>query len=165
MTESELIGLGYAELQGMMLSPNEPAKISMWPETQIWLYLALSIFVLLVYVANRWYCYRKRTAYRRAAIYALKTVGDDGNAIADILRRTALVAFPRAQVAALHGENWLKFLDKTLVSSAINSSKCFESDAGRQMLVAPYRNKASCIAGLNALACHWIRHHRQEEKL
>ena len=53
----------------------------------------------------------QRNAYRRAALQELATA--DAGAISAILKRTALAAFPREQVASLSGAEWLAFLDRT----------------------------------------------------
>ena len=53
----------------------------------------------------------QRNAYRREALRALETA--DGRDISAILKRAALAAFPREQVASLNGAAWLAFLDRT----------------------------------------------------
>lgn len=156
MKEADLIGMGYPEMLGLILPPTEPTPISMWPETQAWIWLGVLACALLGYAAFRWHRYRKLNAYRRAAVSALSEVGNDATAIATILRRTALAAYPRSLVAGLHGEDWLRFLDKTWGRPG------FESDMGRKMLSAPYRSDQLILDGLNDLACDWVRHHNAE---
>jgi hypothetical protein len=55
---------------------------------------------------------RRRNAYRRAGL----TLLESANTVYDInvvLKRVALAVFPREQVAALHGENWIQFMQST----------------------------------------------------
>lgn len=157
MTEEDLIGKSLIEMQAMLVPPFEPPRISMWPETEAWIWLGLVVFALLTYLVFRWFRYLKANAYRRAAVAELNTVGDDAGAIAAIVRRTALAVYPRTVVAALHGEDWLRFLDKTRGKAG------FETDKGRKMLQAPYLAEPVYVAGLNGLAADWVRHHRVGE--
>ncbi len=156
MTEEDLIGKNLIELQSMMMPPSEPPSVSLWPETEVWTWLGFAVGALAVYAIVRLYRQRRANAYRRAAVMALSTAGEDAAAIAEILRRAALVAYPRRMVAALHGEDWLRFLDRT------RGRKGFESDLGRAMLRAPYRDSSQGNEGLNDLATDWVRHHSVE---
>jgi hypothetical protein len=156
MTEEDLIGKNLIELQRMIVPPAEPPPISLWPETEAWIWLGIGLYLLATYAVIKWHDYRKANAYRRAAVVALKTVGEDAAAIAAILRRAALAAYPRSAVAALHGEDWLRLLDKT------RGKKGFETDLGRKMLRAPYRASQESVEGLNRLATDWVRHHSAE---
>ena len=51
-------------------------------------------------------------AYRRAALKELRAA-DDVGAIADILKRTALCAYPRTQIASLSGLAWCHWLGES----------------------------------------------------
>jgi Ca-activated chloride channel family protein len=73
-----------------------------------------------------------------------------------LVRRTALAAFPRKQVAPLTGAAWLAFLDRTSDASE------FSQGAGRWLASAPYARAApddgerSALIGLTR---RWIRGH------
>lgn len=159
MTEQDLLGKSYMELQAMFVAPSEPARISMTPATEGWLWVGLVVVALLAVCLVKWIKYRTANAYRRAGLSALKLAGDDAGAIADVLRRVALVAYPRKSVAALHGDDWLRFLDSSWAKSG------FESDIGRKMLAAPYHAIPTSVTGLNRLAADWVRHHKVEAEL
>ena len=67
----------------------------------------------------------RRNAYRREALRQLDAVDPGG--ISTVLKRTALAAWPREQVAALTGAAWLAFLDRTGRTTA------FTDGAGRHI--------------------------------
>ncbi len=80
-----------------------PAPVSLWPQTAGWVWLGLILLLLAALGLRRWLRWRRANAYRGAALVAVATAGRDPVALAAILRRTALAAFPRAPVAGLHG--------------------------------------------------------------
>lgn len=89
-----------------------PAAPHFWPPASgFWILVAL-ILMLLISVA--WYITqaRRRNAYRRAGL----TLLESANTVYEInvvLKRVALAVFPREQVAALHGEDWIQFMRST----------------------------------------------------
>lgn len=129
----------------------------MWPETQAWIWLSIALLAVVLWALWRWNTYRKANAYRRAALAELEGVGDDPVAVASILRRTALVAYPRSKVANLAGDKWLAFLD------ARTSENAFATEMGREMTSAPYRGNTNPVVGINDCAGDWIRQHKQWE--
>lgn len=89
--------------------------VSWWPPAPAWYVLTGAVLVLAsAAVIARWQ--RRRTnAYRVTALAELKRVGRDPDAlmrIAEILKRTALAAAPRRQVAALSGGRWVQWLNE-----------------------------------------------------
>ncbi|MDV7144967.1 DUF4381 domain-containing protein [Tropicimonas sp. TH_r6] len=152
----ETEGKNLIELLDMLKPIPEPEPISMFPATSGWIWLGLALAALLLWAALLARRHWRANAYRRAALAELDGVGEDPVAIAEILRRTALVAFPRAQVAGLSGDDWLAFLDDSHGGSG------FASDLGEILLTAPYRQlDAPETAGLHRLARSWIRTHRR----
>ena len=157
MTPEELAKLNLVELLDQLIPPPEPPAISMWPATEGWIWLGLAILIGLG-LAIRWLVKRHRAnAYRRAALSELKAAGDDPAAIAEILRRAALAAYPRAEVASVQGDDWLRFLDQSY------EGKGFSSDMGRAMVEAPYRTEVAAVAGLSDLAHAWVNKHKVAE--
>ena len=92
-----------------------PPPVSLWPSAPGWWLVGAALFVLLLVAAvesaRRWRALR----YRRAALVelaALRSSGHDAQ-LAPLLKRVALVAHHRDQVAALTGPAWWSFLDST----------------------------------------------------
>ena len=149
----DLEGLNLVELLDLLEPVPEPALVSMVPQTAGWIWLGLALLLLLGAGLRAIVGHRRANAYRRAALAELDAAGDDPARIAEIVRRTALMAFPRREVASVHGEEWLAFLDRTGRGSG------FVSAPGRAMLAAPYRPVPPDPA-LASLARDWVRHHR-----
>lgn len=143
------------DLLDQLVMPTEPAPVSMVPQTWGWAVIALILLIFLAYGLWRYLRYRRDNAYRRAALRLLDTCGDDPARIAEILRRTALVAYPRIQVASLAGDDWLKFLDRHARGSRFQR-------AGRDLALAPYCHIPADPA-LTRQARAWIRHHHRDK--
>ncbi|MGA0617481.1 DUF4381 domain-containing protein [Paracoccus sp. KR1-242] len=143
----------------------EPAAVSMWPATPIWWVLAAAVTLLLLFVAWRWRQRRRANAYRRAALAALRAIEPalargDVPALAQLdllLRRTALAAFPRKDVAALTGPAWADYLDHTDPELPHGGFR----ELSPSLADTPYMRQPGDVQGarLAELARHWIRHH------
>ena len=137
----------------------EPPPISMAPATWGWTLLAVLVVAILGLALRAWLRHRRATAYRRAALAELRSFAPalsagEPSALARLevlLRRTALAAFPRAEVATLSGDAWSGFLERT--GGAFGA-------LGPVIATAPYR-PSGAFDGPAALASarHWIRHH------
>ncbi|MBW8636295.1 DUF4381 domain-containing protein [Hoeflea sp. WL0058] len=143
------------DLIGKLAEPGEPPAVSMAPQTFGWVVLVIVVLGLLAWLAFAGWRKWRANAYRRAALAELDAAGGDAAAIAAVLRRCALVAWPREQVAGLVGAQWIGFLDKT------GGDGQFASEACRGMLLAPYRQDitASTPEFRQAVA-RWIRKHK-----
>lgn len=143
------------DLIDRLAEPGEPAPVSMAPATAGWTVLALMLALAILWLLWRGVRQWRANAYRRAALAELASAGDDPAAVAAILRRTALAAWPRTRVASLRGGEWLRFLDST-------GGDGFTDGPGAVLARAPYRT-AGPTPGLGALAARWVRRHRVEE--
>lgn len=146
-------GTNLVELIDRLAEPPEPAAIPLTPQTTAWTVLAILAALLVLWFAWRAVRRWQANAYRRAALAELRAAGEDPVAIAAILRRAALAAWPREQVASLSGGDWLRFLDAT-------GGNGFSDCAGHALTEAPYRSDAAPAPGLRDLATRWIRRHR-----
>ncbi|PYG31012.1 DUF4381 domain-containing protein [Pelagimonas varians] len=158
MTEEELSKLDLVQLYDQLELLDPPPPISMAPETVGWLWLAVFVTVAFGYAVWRWRKSYLAKAYRRAALAALRQAKDDPVEIASLLRRTALVAFPRSDVASLHGAQWLDFLDKAAPKVAFSGSQ-----AGDLLSTAPYQKQqpvGPTNVDLARMARLWIETHR-----
>lgn len=151
----DLTGKNLVELIDLLEPAPEPAQVSMMPATSGWIWLGF-LLLAVVSLLVRWLLARRRAnAYRRAALDELSSAGFDTVAIAAIVRRTALAAYPRDRVAHLHGEAWLSFLDESY------GGRGFSNGSGRAIASAPYA-ATDPDAGLADIAREWIRRHRVE---
>jgi hypothetical protein len=72
--------------------------------------------------------------------------------VSALLKRAALSRFPRAQVAALTGAEWLAFLDRT------GGAGAFADGPGRVIADGAYAPRQDCDAdALIGLARRWLR--------
>jgi hypothetical protein len=147
-----------------------PAPVSWAPQTIGWYVL----FGLILLVAGWWVymCLRRfrKNRYRRLALEELTVVERElqeperrAKALAEIpvlLKWTALAAFPRSEVAALTGEQWLAFLDRNL------GGKDFKEGPGRilsELAYAPAEKTArfsdESIRNLLQLIRRWTKRH------
>jgi len=143
-----------------------PDAPSWWPPAPGW--WALALLLLLAGATLAWWLVRRRrrtAAYRQALheLHALRTALAEGRdvgafvrGLSKLLRRYAIALYPRQQVAALSGEDWLRFLDRHADGSP------FLHGAGRQLLDAPYRRQpAAATAELATLVEDWIQRNRE----
>ena len=131
-----------------------PAPVSWWPPAPGWWALFVVLLVVAMVVTFRVWRTWNGNAYRRAALRALgraTTVAE----IAEILKRTALAAYPRTEVAALTGPNWVKWLGQTggvAVPAQISEALSYGVFA---------RVDRVGVAQVAAFAADWIRHHQK----
>ena len=134
-----------------------PSDVSWWPLAAGW----YVVFALLLLVAIRFLWHArvkwKANAYRREALVQLAGASDVA-AVAEILRRAALVFSPRNSIADLSGEAWVNWL----------SDRCAEpmpQDVREQLVKGLYQRRAGgsdathSLAVLKDYASHWIQEH------
>src|SRR5690348_12337591 len=88
-----------------------PPEVALWPPAPGWWIVAAgsvaATAILIAMAVTR----HRRNAYRRAALGELDAA--DARDISAVLKRAALAAWPRGEVASLTGTAWLAFLDRT----------------------------------------------------
>ncbi len=152
----DLSKLTLVELLELLEPVPEPAAVSLMPQTAGWIWLGAIVAGAAAWGLHRcWRVYRSN-AYRREARAAISEAGDDPVALSAIIRRSALAAYPRADVAGLYGEAWLAFLDRAYGGTG------FQSGAGQALASAPYRSQAP-VPGLADLAVAWVDRHRTSQ--
>ena len=143
-----------------------PHEISLWPETWASRIAVVLVLVAAVVAIWRFISHRRANRYRREALAELKgftralAVDMSPNELAIqlslLVRRTALAAFPREQVAPLTGSSWLAFLDRTCDETE------FSRGAGRWLAWAPYApaepRDSQCSPPIELIR-RWIRGH------
>lgn len=143
-----------------------PPEVTLWPQT--WpSRILLAIVVVGLIAAALWAVHRWRVnRYRREALSELSrieasaatsTPAELSSALAALVRRTAIAAFPREQVASLTGAAWLSFLDQA------DGGRAFSEGPGRALEISAYRpTPAVDSGGLIDAVRSWIKLHRRE---
>ncbi|WP_353472514.1 DUF4381 domain-containing protein [Salipiger sp. H15] len=140
-------------LVNQLIEPAPPPPVPLTPQTWGWAALALILLALLVWAGWRWYRYHAANAYRRAALAEAERAQTTAE-LATILRRAALAAYPRTEVASLTGSAWTGFLSRT-------GKGTFPETAGEELRRAPYRQpRAAPSPELRRAALRWLKTHR-----
>lgn len=137
-----------------------PTPISAWPPGPgYYALMALSVMLLLLFLKHQHH--RRSTAPKREALLELtrlETAYQDhmktqivAAEITHLLKRVALVYHPRLDVASLHGESWLIFLNQT--------SKNLDFDPVRTSLIeTPFNPQTQAdLTPLFAVVRLWIK--------
>jgi Domain of unknown function (DUF4381) len=146
-----------------------PPPVPWWPPAPGWFVVGGVLLVLVFWGAWRAWRRWRVAAYRRAALAEwrqLKThAADPGHREAalqllpELVKRTALAAFPREAVASLSGEAWLRFLDRT------GHTDAFTHGRGRLLPELAYDPRLAAqldttvVEDLFRIVQRWIRGH------
>jgi hypothetical protein len=105
-----------------------PDPPPLWPfATGLW--IAIGVVVLTIgLIIWRLMIVRRRNAYRRAGLQLLSTATSTRD-VSVIMKRVALAAFPREQVASLYGGDWIAFLQETCPSVSFTAEIAGEDSA------------------------------------
>jgi hypothetical protein len=157
----EYDGLNLPQLLDLMHGLAMPDPVSWMPQTPGWWVLLAWLLGVAVIGGWRIGSYRRRNRYRRVALRVLAAIesqtdhrhpGTAGQ-IAALLKRTALVAYPRGQVASLYGADWAEFLRQSANDDALVVA------AADTLAMAAYRTDVDGTA-LCGPARRWIQVHR-----
>ena len=147
-----------------------PPPVSWAPQTVGWAVLAGILVVLAAWLGWRAWKKARANRYRKVALAQIDRIGgtlqDDPaaalGAANEILKRAALTAWPRTEVASLAGPSWLEFLDST------SSGRDFRDGPGRALADRVYApggvpaTEDERQAFLEVVR-RWIRRHRGPE--
>ena len=132
-----------------------PEPVSYAPQTVGWWVVLAVLLAVLGYVAWRLWRRYQRNAYRRLALARLEGLAP--SQFPALLKRAALDAYPRDDVAELSGDPWLAFLDRSYGGSG------FTSGPGRVLPALAYADTTldeSQRNELTGLVRTWIQRHR-----
>jgi Domain of unknown function (DUF4381) len=169
MAETQLYPGTEAAL-GSLADIVTPAPVSWMPQTWGWAALAILVLGVITTACWRWLRWYKINRYRRAALVELhqleKNIGDPAlrrqivGELPVLLKRVALAAWPREEVASLSGTEWAQFLGAETPDHPLGT------DLGRVLADLEYRSDAEAAAvspesagKLIAAAGRWIENH------
>lgn len=158
---NEYEGLNLPQLLELMHALVVSDPVSRWPEGPGWWVLFGWLILASLVAARAMIDRRRRNRYRREAMARLDRIeasADDNPSVAAaeiavLLKQAALAAYPRADVAALYGEDWARFLNESASNDPV------VEQASMRMAVAAYHPDADG-RDLIAPARRWIRLHR-----
>ena len=139
-----------------------PAAVSWLPQTVAWRWLAAVLAAYLLYRAWLWLRHWYRNRYRREAAAQLAQLAERSQpaslvaAVNQLLKRAALAAYSREQVASLSGADWVNFLNRHCADSP------FSPEQARLLAVGTYtRQSIDPAAGRQLVAAsrRWLFEH------
>jgi hypothetical protein len=143
-----------------------PEPVSWLPQTWGWAVLAVALLLLVGWALLRWRRQYMADRYRREALAELSAIetqlGEDMpgaiTAMAPLLKRTALAAWPRSAVATLSGAQWVAFLRQSGGPTGIpdNAAAILDDREYRQ----PTATTTDEAAGFARALRRWIDEHR-----
>jgi hypothetical protein len=143
-----------------------PTTPSAWPPAPGWWVLLALIVALITLAVVKFLRYKKLKTQQQRTLQALTLLEDNllngdeekkTEALSEInilLRRLALMHFPRKNIASLTGKNWLQFLDKS------GNTKDFSQGAGRILADVPYLARmpdSANLLGLTQVIKKWVK--------
>jgi hypothetical protein len=152
-----------------------PDAVGWWPLASSWYYLLGLLLIVL-----GWYCYRSlrrwvQNRYRRAALHELATISESLESesertqrlrqIPGLLKRTALSAYPRSEVASLSGKDWYGFLNSTLVAPLFTAGVTSTLDVISYTTGALNEVDSSSAKDLLVVSRRWVKQHQSATDL
>ena len=147
-----------------------PAEVSWWPLAMGWYFLFGLLIIVLAWIGyqslRRWLNNR----YRRAALHELRSLANDmqneGNRdsslkkIPVLLKRTALSAYPRNQVASLSGSDWHHFLNSKLKNPSFTEVAATTLDRISYSAGELSEVDSNAETALLNASFYWLKHHQ-----
>lgn len=138
-----------------------PPPVGYWPLAPGWYVLMAILFLLSFSLALVLYKRHLRALPKKRALALLDVYSaeykKEANAqrtsahISELLKRVALVYYPRSQVASIYGDAWIEFLNQTSKGIDFNSVKPL-------LLDAPFKSTQGVnLEPLIACAAQWIK--------
>ena len=150
-----------------------PQAVADWPPALGWWLLAGLVLFGLVWSMRALHRRYKSNAYRRFAQRELKAIVAEHAETQDarralsrlqfLMKRVAITAFNRAEVAALSGVAWTQFLDATSTTSQ------FSLGPGELLIDGPYERTQDLsrieLTALFSLCAEWLENHTRTGKV
>lgn len=122
-----------------------PDPVSWWPPAPGWWLLLAGIVlaIIVAMIARKIYNSKQLRRDIRTELDKIKQQYSQAQnklqlakSLSVLLRRASISYYPRADIAGLTGDNWLRYLDDS--NSGGSKGNRFQSDAGKILLTAPY---------------------------
>ena len=150
------------DLLSQLHNIHPPTPVPFWPPAPGWWIVAILVILFIMVAGWIYRRYYLSQAFKRMALKILKQLRQDYQcsgesiqlvmALSILLRRVALVKFPRHQVAGLIGRSWLQFLDET------GHTKAFTQGLGQVLVTVPYQKYSQVdTEALFNLVTTWIK--------
>jgi hypothetical protein len=131
----------------------------------LFLGIAFAIHALLQWQRNR---YRREAlaelSRQESALFDAAQRAKALASLAELLKRVALTAWPRSEVASITGDAWSNFLDRT------GGTTAFSRSLGSILERASYDPRTAAtldervLHDLVGMVRHWLIHHRREAR-
>ena len=142
-----------------------PEPVAFWPPQPGWYALGILLLIALAYLVYLYFMYKKRNAYRLKALELLEEIrsGEALDRLARLnrlLKATALIGFPRREVADLTGDKWIEFL------AASGGDSGFSEPPYRSLGYSYYSSSSQDALSENEwlilmdLSARWIKKHK-----
>ena len=153
----------------------EPAAVTWWPPAPGMVLVAVLVLLWAIVAVFLWSRRWQNNAYRRSALHDLAAIEEQVRSpltrtagirqLSVLLKRVALAAYPRAEVASLTGNKWIAFLDQHI------SGDLFIKGPGQVLTAAMIEpnpgtdlTDSDCDGMIQAVR-RWITGHRVEDNL
>lgn len=141
-----------------------PAAIGIWPLAKGWYFLSLLVGLCLLFLGYTLVRFIQKNRSKRQALRVLQTYQQDylkqqntqvsAAKISELLKRVALLYYPRERVASLQGQAWIDFLNQTSKNIDFNPVSLL-------LLECPYYPQANQdMSPLFQIANQWIKQRR-----
>ena len=139
-----------------------PMPVAWWPLAPGWYVVLALLLILLLGCGYAYFRKYKRRCWQRSIFAELARIQShyqqtvDGRksiaALSVFLRRAALLKYPRQQIAGLHGQAWLEFLNETTATTV------FTVGPGKLLLTAPYQAQVEeNLTELLQIVAQWLK--------
>ena len=152
-----------------------PEAAGWWPLASGWYFLLGFLLIILTWFIYTSVKHRINNRYRRIALHQLKLLAQEINKtdkrdtvlrqIPILLKRTALTAYPRRQLASLTGKSWHDFLNSKVGTSSFTESNCNSLDNISYSAGSLEKVDAEAASELLKACRHWLKHHRPADPL
>ena len=128
-----------------------PDAVPWWPLAPGWWVIIVLVLMAVGYLGFRAVRSFRASAYRREAMGLLELAQSDAE-ISGLLKRTAMAAFGRDEVASLSGESWCDWLQD-------HGGREMSTEERAAVMGGIYGDSRNQVPVLKGYAAMWVREH------